>query len=285
MLRTLRLTAKLAIPATAFLATGYLSAESMESVEAQRAKVRAFFQGMKIYESQCLPCHGERGKGDGPWSEGLAPKPRNFRSGIFKFRSTPYGKLPTDDDLRRTITYGISGTAMPSFKSLSEADVGAVIHYVRSFSVRWNKEEFQGEPLPLPKTPNWFSDKEVAAAHAKAGSAKFAMLCATCHGPEGKGDGPAAKGLVDVWSRSIVPADLRSEHHKSGDAPSDLYRTIATGLDGTPMLGFAESLKENEIWDLVAYIKANEAGDSDDNPESPESEEPQAESPSAFPTE
>jgi mono/diheme cytochrome c family protein len=85
------------------------------------------------------------------------------------------------------------------------------------------------------------------------------VSCASCHGPDGKGDGPAAKGLIDVWKNPIAPADLSRKHHKSGDAPSDLYRSIATGLDGTPMLGFASTLKEAEIWDLVAFIKSIES--------------------------
>ncbi|MFC7339002.1 c-type cytochrome [Haloferula chungangensis] len=266
MLRTLRLPTMLATPAIAFLAAGQLHGDSQASAAAQRAKLRTFFQGMKIYESQCLPCHGEKGRGDGPWAEGLAPKPRDFRSGIFKFRSTPYGKLPTNDDLRRTITVGISGTAMPSFKSMSEDDINAVIHYVRSFSVRWNKEEHRAEPLTLPKTPEWFSNEEELARRAKSGAGRFAQLCAVCHGAEGKGNGAAAKGLVDAWSQPVPPADLTAAHHKSGNAPADLYRTIATGLDGTPMLGFAEILKEDEIWELIAYIKSKEIPEAQGGP-------------------
>ena len=182
-----------------------------------------------------------------------------FRTGIFKFRTTPYGTLPTNDDLRRTIRSGISGTAMPFFKKLTDSDVDGLIVYLQNLSKRWDDETLYADPLPLPEeTPEWFRDEKKLATHAKKGSKKFAEMCAVCHGPEGKGDGPGSKELKDVWENPIVPADLTNEHHKSGDAPSDLFRTIATGLDGTPMVGFWGTLKVEEIWDLVAYIKNNE---------------------------
>ena len=114
------------------------------------------------------------------------------------------------------------------------------------------------EPLVLPETPDWFRDSGQLANHASKGGEKFTVLCSTCHGLEGKGNGPTSMGLIDIWENPIIPADLTNEHHKSGDAPTDLYRTIATGLDGTPMVGFAEALSKAEIWNLVAFIKHNE---------------------------
>ena len=226
--------------------------------KSRRKDMYYYMKGRHIFQSQCVPCHGKTGKGNGPWAADLTDKPRNFKVGIFKFRTTPYGKLPTNADLHRTIRNGISGTAMPFFKKLTDADVNGLIVYIQNLSRRWEHDDNYADPLPLPKTPEWFLEKEQLAKHSKLGAVKFAQLCIACHGPKGKGDGPNSKGLIDVWKHPIVPADLTNEHHKSGDAPSDLYRTIATGLDGTPMLGFYTILKEEEIWDLVAFIKANE---------------------------
>src|SRR3984893_10120570 len=51
------------------------------------------------YRRYCVGCHGELGDGNGenfPW---LDPKPRDFTLGVFKWRSTPTGTLPTDEDL------------------------------------------------------------------------------------------------------------------------------------------------------------------------------------------
>lgn len=234
------------------------SAATAAEEAASRLQMHYYFKGRHIFEKQCVPCHGERGRGDGPWAEELTHKPRNFRSGVFKFRTTPYGKLPTDDDLRRTIRSGISGTAMPMFQKLSDSDVSGLIVYLKSFSRRWKDEELLADPLTLPETPQWFRHHDSVQKHASTGASKFAEVCSTCHGEKGRGDGPASKTLVDIWENPIVPADLTNEHHKSGDTPADLYRTIATGLDGTPMVGFSETLSEEEIWQLVAFIKSKQ---------------------------
>lgn len=51
------------------------------------------------------------------------------------------------------------------------------------------------------------------------------------------------------------PADLRQPLARSGPGWVDLYRTITTGLDGTPMMGFAEVTRPEERWELVAFIR------------------------------
>ena len=188
----------------------------------------------------------------------MVNKPRNLRSGIFKFRTTPYGKLPADDDLRRTIRAGISGTAMPAFTKMSDAELDGIVAFVQNLSRRWRDEHQYANPLPLPEKPAWLARAAAPPEHIEQGKTLFSKLCASCHGAEGRGDGLAAKGLVDVWENPITPADLTGEHHKSGDRPEDLYRTIATGLDGTPMIGFHSTLDATQIWDLVGFIRSLE---------------------------
>ncbi len=83
----------------------------------------------------------------------------------------------------------------------------------------------------------------------------------SCQGEKGKGDGPASAGLIDIWDHQIIPADLSGSHHKSGDRPEDLFRTIATGLNGTPMIGFHGLMGEESIWELVAFIQWLSADD------------------------
>ena len=222
--------------------------------------VRSYLQGHDVYNRMCVPCHGRRGRGDGEWAKAsLEFKPRDFRSGVFKFRSTPAGFLPTKDDLRRTIRNGISGTAMPAFKKLTDAEVDAVIVFLQSFSPRWRDPERHAKPVELPELPGWYHDEKKKAVWVAGGRTLFGQHCVVCHGGKGKGDGPGAKGLKDEWGNDIVPADLSKGHHKSGDTPQDLYRTIALGLDGTPMAGFGEALEEVSIWSLVAYIESIEA--------------------------
>ena len=224
-----------------------------------KLEMHLYLKGHHVYEKQCAVCHGDRGRGDGPWAEGLTDKPRNFRTGIFKFRTTPFGKLPTEEDLERTIRSGISGTAMPTFQKLTDGEVEAVIVYLTHLSRTWDDDSLHAVPLDLPEEePDWFLQEEERDVHRAAGARLFATTCAACHGPEGHGDGPGAKGLFDVWENPVQPAVLSKEHHKSGDRPTDFYRTIATGLNGTPMVGFDGVLEPEQIWDLVAFLKSIE---------------------------
>src|SRR3954453_12350729 len=71
-----------------------------------------YYEGREVYERNCTICHGVRGDGNGEMAAELGVKPRSFRMGEFKYRSTPWGKLPTTDDLIRTIRHGVTGTTM-----------------------------------------------------------------------------------------------------------------------------------------------------------------------------
>jgi cytochrome c oxidase cbb3-type subunit 2 len=70
------------------------------------------------------------------------------------------------------------------------------------------------------------------------------------------GDGQAAKTLTDDWGNSILPFDLTKGHMKGGTTGADLYRVFMTGLNGTPMPSFVESISPEEAWDLVHYIES-----------------------------
>src|SRR5262245_2369614 len=72
--------------------------------------------GRAIYDARCVNCHGATGKGDGPAAELLNPRPRDLTSGKFTIRTTESGSLPTDDDLRSSISNGFAGTSMPAWR-------------------------------------------------------------------------------------------------------------------------------------------------------------------------
>lgn len=225
--------------------------------EANRDDFDKYLQGRFVFKSQCVPCHGTTGRGNGPWAKGMPVQPRNFRMGIFKYRSTPMGFQPTDDDLRRTIKRGVSGTAMPTFaKTLSERDLTAVIVYLKNLSVRWKEASRSTNAVALPDEPNWFYQETERQQHRKNGQVLFDQICVNCHGANGTGNGLGAAGLTNVWGHVATPADLRVEHHRSGPTRKDLFRTIAMGLDGTPMIGFRNALRDEQIWELVAVIES-----------------------------
>jgi len=215
------------------------------------------FQGRFIYQRNCVPCHGEYGDGRGPMGINAIPRPRNFRTGIFKYRSTPSGTLPTDDDLIRIVTRGISGTAMPFFsETLSERDRRAVVQYVKTFSRKWRTPENFAAPVKIPESPAWFADEAQSARRSESGGKLFTTACASCHGANGDGKGEAAATLVDVWGGKAVPTDLRQPVLRSGRELADIYRVLSTGLNGTPMASFSDATTEQQRWELVAYIKS-----------------------------
>lgn len=93
-----------------------------------------------LFRRHCSHCHGISGNGDGPTAVFLNPYPRDYRLGKFKFKSTKPGSKPTRADLLRTLTEGIPGTAMPSFKLLPEAKREALVEYVIYLSMRGQVE-------------------------------------------------------------------------------------------------------------------------------------------------
>lgn len=213
-----------------------------------------FHSGRYVYERHCIVCHGELGDGKGEMGLLLPVKPRSFVQGFFKYRSTPPGKLPTDEDLRRTVTHGISGTAMGAFSMLTRQEVTAVIEYVKFFSRRWRKPENFALPLDFPDPPVWLRRPAESGEHVKRGQNLYQAACAACHGVQGDGKGILAGQLKDLWNLEDAPADLRQPHLRCGDDPRDLFRVLTVGLDGTPMVSFAEVLTPEVRWELVAYL-------------------------------
>lgn len=120
--------------------------------------------------------------------------------------------------------------------------------YLKTFSPRFKSEKMP-EPISIPAQPS--ANPELIALgkkmYADAG-------CNQCHGPDGKGDGTSAKELKDDWGEPISPTDLTLKPFKSGPNPEDLYRTIGTGLNGTPMPSYAGALTPEQRWSLVFYI-------------------------------
>lgn len=207
--------------------------------------------GRRVYTRYCIGCHGEKGDGNGPAAKMLVTPPRDFTVGQFKFRITPTGTLPTDEDLFRTITRGVPRSSMPSWALLPERQRLAVIQYIKTFSERW-KEEKPGTPIAISEVPEYVGTPE---SIAKGKQIYKDVKCWECHGEEGKGDGPAAPTLKDDFGRPIKAFNFTLGVLKGGPTIKDIYRTFTTGLDGTPMPSFADALpKDEDRWHLVSYI-------------------------------
>lgn len=97
-------------------------------------------EGRNLYMTHCQHCHGVTGDGKGPTSRFLNPRPRDYRQGTFKFKSTKREIKPSRKDLLHILEQGIPGTYMPSFVLLGEEKLGLIIDYVRWLSIRGNVE-------------------------------------------------------------------------------------------------------------------------------------------------
>lgn len=93
-----------------------------------------------LFREHCVVCHGLAGSGTGPASQFQDPYPRDFRFGVFKWKSTSRGAKPTKKDLAELLTHGVPGTGMPSFSLLATDDLDTLVDYVVYLSVRGEVE-------------------------------------------------------------------------------------------------------------------------------------------------
>ncbi len=93
-----------------------------------------------LYRQHCAHCHGITGDGLGPTAMFLNPYPRDYRTGEFKAKSTVLNARPTHADLERLLKEGVPGTSMPSFVLLPQAEIDALVEYVKYLSMRGQVE-------------------------------------------------------------------------------------------------------------------------------------------------
>ena len=198
--------------------------------------------GKQLYMDRCQHCHGESGDGKGVSAAVVYPKPRDFTSGIYKFRThheTVNGnKMPGDEDIFRSINDGLHGTSMPGWSGFyNKQQMAQLVSYIKTFAPVFKEDkagaalDFSGE---IPASP---------ASIAK-GKEHFEKTfeCHTCHGTAGRGNGQQAlDGLKDDWGERIWPANLTQPWtYRGGHNRRDMFRNIALGITGTPMPAFAD---------------------------------------------
>lgn len=208
--------------------------------------------GETVYKHMCVFCHGQDGNGGGKAMAYLYPWPRDFRKGVFKRRSTPSGSLPLDEDIYRTIVRGVPGTSMPAWGGALTADeTRSAVQYIKKFSRRFDEEKPE-DPVIIPSVPSTTADE------IKKGKDLYDELrCSRCHGTDLKGGGPLADELYDIWDHRVFIYDLTNPNtFKFGFEKKDLFLTLTTGLDGSPMPAY-DRLTVRERWALVAFIVSN----------------------------
>jgi mono/diheme cytochrome c family protein len=216
-------------------------------------------KGKKVFDDNCSSCHGDEGDAKGPCAPFLAPHPRDFTSGTYRFKTTAGGAMPTDSDLFRTVSLGLNATAMPPWRYLlSTEDRWAAVAYIKTFSPKFAKEEARRKAknkkvklVELGSPP-----ANIGKAHIDRGKLVFVKAeCAKCHGPAGYGDGTSSNELKDSAGVLISPRNFhRAGDFKRGHALAEIALTVHTGNNGTPMPSYTDAFSKEQVWDLAAYI-------------------------------
>jgi mono/diheme cytochrome c family protein len=241
--------------------------------------------GREAYTRYCVGCHGVNGDGNGDAARFMHPRPRDFQAARFKFSSTRAGRLPTDEDLRRTIVEGLKGSAMPPWNLLPDQTVTALIAYIKTFSPKW-VERRPASPIPRVDDPyRAAEDKSEAIARGERVYHGFAT-CWTCHpsylstdqinGHLAAMENPTRDAFRPKLEESevkpnedgelIYPPDFRRDYVRAGTTVDDLYRSIAAGITGTAMPTWVDSMaypsahggvlvETADIWAMAYYVQ------------------------------
>lgn len=217
--------------------------------------------GKVLFDKWCAQCHGENGDGRGIAAPYLQPRPRDFTAGKYKIRTTPNGTMPTDGDVARVIREGIPYTGMPGFPELGDTGIQNLVYYLKTFAPDdFGDPRAYGDPVTIPDPPPFDRQRaleEGLAAYQEAG-------CKQCHGEYGRADGGTAPTLRDDWGYTIRAADLtRPWTFRGGGTREDIYRTLSTGFNGTPMASFDASLSEEQRWLIADWMVAHAGEDGD----------------------
>ena len=107
--------------------------------------------------------------------------------------------------------------------------------------------------LAVPAHPTTYlvSSVQYTADAIATGSTLYATNCSACHGGGGRGDDSVA--LFATNPRRNL------DDRVPGCREGDLFWSIARGVPGTPMPGFASQLNDVEIWSLIQYLDARSA--------------------------
>jgi mono/diheme cytochrome c family protein len=134
---------------------------------------------------------------------------------------------------------------MAPWARLSERERWALVAHLKTLSPRFGAEAPQPS-VTVPRTP-----RGRAALRARGETLYWQLQCQNCHGPEGRGDGPGVREYASEGKRVRI-RDLGRADFVRGDTPRDVFLTLRTGMDGTPMGAY--DLPAEDLWSLAFYV-------------------------------
>jgi mono/diheme cytochrome c family protein len=208
----------------------------------------SYERGRKSFAKNCALCHGLSGNGNGWSGSYLEPSPAEFT--VMKFEQ------PTEQQYLAKITFGVPGSAMPSWgELLPEAERWDLVYFLfQSFlKGRETPKSSEGSGQVSAEFITLSEEDWTESGHTIStsdGKNLYGIYCAACHGADGAGNGPAT-----TISPSGGPAPFPSNMTHS----YILWR-IWSGVPETLMYEFEPILSETDIWDLASYVQSLTAG-------------------------
>lgn len=149
----------------------------------------------------------------------------------------------SDKYLHSTIRLGRPGRVMPAFQRLSDAQVGAIVKFLRQRS----------------ETKEIVYADEPVAGDATHGQALYAEHCLKCHGADGSGEGQGT-GVTTSRERTflVMPASISNTGFLASAPDQMIRRVIHVGRKSSGMPSFDGKLSETDIDDLVAFVRSFE---------------------------
>jgi cytochrome c len=208
-------------------------------------------RGSRVYADQCASCHGDQGRGGAPVGQAL---------GAQGFVGTNVERSDLMS-IYQVVARGLQDAEHPVFNNLFFQDQWAVSHYVHSLidsprrTPRAVEEQLRFEAqfgVCDPEIREGIADlvEPTGAEQVSKGGEIYAIQCASCHGAQGRGDGPAAAALQPPPRNFAAPADQWTQ----GTSALAIFNVLTLGIEGTSMPAYAH-LPEEERWALTHYVR------------------------------
>lgn len=196
--------------------------EALVSFTLSAASGTSLEEGRDLYDRNCSSCHSQFGEG--------GPNPARSSEFIAPISTAEFLKTRDDFTLRAIISQGQPNLGMSPFGSafggpLSEDEVDLIVAYLRSWEAN--------PPVDLPP-------EVIRETLSLKGEEIFLSICAQCHGESGEG---------------VLGPSLKTREFQEGNTDQEIFSTIKLGHEDSPMIAWGDILSDQQINQLVAFIR------------------------------